>query len=407
MPPIDDLPLEEQVISFRDIVTLFVGPEKTKYSIHKTLLQDTRFFELAFSGPYKETQTQEIWLQDETPATMTFFAGYLYRKNIPTGNTQQYLNDLYDFYIFAEKIDHRNLMDATMDMMRLTSHTFDKYIDTDLLVKVYNNTFAGSGLRKFVHHLFLYAFYRNRKTAINTERKLFQRKAKKEGLKHQHYTVRWNPIFKLDRDEIKVIQDMCRDMSDLFADLIERLLAQKKYMEDPRQQSPDREWTCFAHCHGEDDICGQRDNEPEETFWEDNTNARGYKRRICHDSESDGEDEALTYRLAMKKRKSAVGDDSVMEMHEEIVEMEKGEDEMMEDENVDGEPMAEEEITDDENVDGWPMAEEDLTEDENVDEEPMEDSEGEYEEDLEASLAAMKKELAADRVGEVEVEEEL
>ncbi|EHL03435.1 hypothetical protein M7I_0658 [Glarea lozoyensis 74030] len=278
MPPIDDLPLEEQVISFRDIVTLFVGPEKTKYSIHKTLLQDTRFFELAFSGPYKETQTQEIWLQDETPATMTFFAGYLYRKNIPTGNTQQYLNDLYDFYIFAEKIDHRNLMDATMDMMRLTSHTFDKYIDTDLLVKVYNNTFAGSGLRKAVA--------------------------------------------------------------------------------------------------GSEEVHGR----PETT-----------------ESRS----------LAMKKRKSAVGDDSVMEMHEEIVEMEKGEDEMMEDENVDGEPMAEEEITDDENVDGWPMAEEDLTEDENVDEEPMEDSEGEYEEDLEASLAAMKKELAADRVGEVEVEEEL
>jgi hypothetical protein len=338
-----------------------VGSKRKKYNIHKSLLQDTRFFELAFSGPYKESQTQEIWLQDETPSTMTFFARYLYRKNLPTGNTQQYLDDLYDLYIFAEKIDHKNLMDATMDKIRATSFKFDKYVDTDLLVKVYTNTFTGSGLRKFAHHLFVYAFYRNRKTAINTERKLHQRKAKKEGLKHQHYKVRWFPVFQLDREEIKVIQDMCKDMPDLFVDLIERLLAQNKYMEDPRQQSPDREWTCFAHCHDEDEICGQRDNEPEEKFWEDNTNARGYKRKVCDDSESGGEEEGLTYRLVMKKRKFGVSDDTVMKMQEEIVEMEKAEEEVVED----------------------------------------------GEEDLEASLAAMQKEVAASDDGEMEVEMEI
>jgi hypothetical protein len=59
-----------------------------------------------------------MYLPDDSPEVIGLFIHWLYRKKIPDGNSQEYLDSLYDLYIFGEKIAAVKLMDDTMDMIQ-------------------------------------------------------------------------------------------------------------------------------------------------------------------------------------------------------------------------------------------------------------------------------------------------
>jgi hypothetical protein len=200
--------------------------------LHKNLIKKSLFFDIVFGTQFSKGKDGEMWLQDETPENKTLFIQYLYRQKIPEGHSQQYLDSLYELYIFAEKIYHEKLMDATIDAIRFTSHKFEKLIDEKTLLLVYQNTLEGSGLRKFAHTLFVYGLYRQHKKVIRTE---------------------------------------------LFCDLMVEFTKNGKFMVDPRSQEAWAE--CFGQCHDADDPCGMTDEEPVTRYWIDDHGRKTSKSR--------------------------------------------------------------------------------------------------------------------------------
>ena len=70
-------------------------------------------------------------LPDDSPGAINIFVHWLYRNNIALGGCLSYTYDLYDLYIFAEKICHEELKNKIMDAICETAQRNDL---TDMLI---------------------------------------------------------------------------------------------------------------------------------------------------------------------------------------------------------------------------------------------------------------------------------
>lgn len=62
-----------------DIVTVFVGLGKDKFTVHKNLIcASSQFFKRAFEGGFTEGVSQELTLPEEKPCLFEFFCSWLY-----------------------------------------------------------------------------------------------------------------------------------------------------------------------------------------------------------------------------------------------------------------------------------------------------------------------------------------
>ena len=68
-------------------VSIEVGPEKTKYFVHKELLcQKSRYFDKAFNSGFREAIKQSITLADEDPTHMKSFVTWVYAGDFGNSN---------------------------------------------------------------------------------------------------------------------------------------------------------------------------------------------------------------------------------------------------------------------------------------------------------------------------------
>jgi hypothetical protein len=62
-----------------DIVTVFVGPDKYKFTVHKNpICASSQFFKRAFEGGFTEGVSQELTLPEEKQCLFKFFCDWLY-----------------------------------------------------------------------------------------------------------------------------------------------------------------------------------------------------------------------------------------------------------------------------------------------------------------------------------------
>ncbi|TAQ89871.1 hypothetical protein B7494_g1793 [Chlorociboria aeruginascens] len=67
-----------------EVVTIFVGPERKHYVVHKKLLtSQSEYFDKALNGRFKEAEENCIHLEEDVPAAVALLIGWLYRGVIP------------------------------------------------------------------------------------------------------------------------------------------------------------------------------------------------------------------------------------------------------------------------------------------------------------------------------------
>jgi hypothetical protein len=167
-----------------------VGKKRTQFVIHKKLLCDTAdFFLKAFNGSFKESDGI-MRLREEYPGAFSLFVDWLYRSRISHVNTVCHWINLFNLYIFAEKLCLNELANRTIDGIRHMECCagFPNPVTIALTSHVYKKTFTDSPLRQYCIEALAYDL---------------------SNFGEQHIPV---------DDRLKKIWEYSRDDSDLFVD---------------------------------------------------------------------------------------------------------------------------------------------------------------------------------------------
>ena len=238
------------------MVTIYVGPKRKQFNVHKELICESDFFKAAFMSCFTEANDGFMYLPDDNPAAFDLYVEWVYRKRIPSGHTESYLHSLYDLYIMADKFCNIALKDTVMDTIQDLARKhdlFDPIFTKELVDKVFNYTSNETGcLALFLIHLMCYAF-------------ISRMDGKGCGGKSQsNKTFRdedFDTMWEIGRDN-KAIYRLLQDK--IFSDI--RGPANKTVV-DPRirdeTRTPSR---CRYHSHREGSYCRGGDNIANESF---------------------------------------------------------------------------------------------------------------------------------------------
>ena len=104
----------------RSIVTVYVGPEKYPFYLHKgRLCQKSSFFEKAFHGSFEEASTGSIYLEEDDVAVFELLEEWLYSEKV---NYSKDCDDpsllMVKVFCFAERVRIPTLQNITLDAIR-------------------------------------------------------------------------------------------------------------------------------------------------------------------------------------------------------------------------------------------------------------------------------------------------
>ncbi|KAG9751661.1 hypothetical protein KCU73_g6289, partial [Aureobasidium melanogenum] len=140
---------------FRGIVTVEVGPQKQKFSIHKDLLcYYSDYFRGAFDGSFKEAVDGKIWLEKEDPAIFDIFNAFLYNRRLQDTNglvgPDLSFTTLIDLWIFGDQFVVPLLQNLAIDSFQQKSDTERRIPWQTAIRKIYDNTLHGAPLRRIM-----------------------------------------------------------------------------------------------------------------------------------------------------------------------------------------------------------------------------------------------------------------
>lgn len=193
-----------------EVVKIYVGRKRKEFIVHKNLICDaSKFFNDAFTGPFKEGQEGVMYMPEDDPESFSCFIEWLYRNPLPivedgtevskvvtktkepTENKEfgpitkeehlaevsrkekeakdaedekkardarlsVQINRLLKLYYFAEKMFINGLMNRTMDRIRQGLATYGRILNYHEAKQIYFNTNQGSQLRVFCAELIVY-----------------------------------------------------------------------------------------------------------------------------------------------------------------------------------------------------------------------------------------------------------
>jgi len=118
--------LSNHRIDFQDMVQVKVGPDKTLFTIPRSVLcSSSPFFNAAFSKQWKENEEKCLSLPEEKANIFSIFLQWAFTGHIVTGLpaptkaniTSAYFDRLFDLYVFGDKYNSRPLKNRLMDMI--------------------------------------------------------------------------------------------------------------------------------------------------------------------------------------------------------------------------------------------------------------------------------------------------
>ncbi|XMA14331.1 hypothetical protein WAI453_007122 [Rhynchosporium graminicola] len=230
----------------KEIVSIYVGPKRKEFMIHKELIYESDFFRGAFSSSFAKAQEGTMCLSEDSPAAFDLYVEWPYRKQIPAGHSEFYLHSLYDFDIMADKFCHTVLKDIVMNAIQELAKKhdlLDAMFARDQVLKVFSNTTDESdGLALFLIHLVYYAF-------------ISRMKNEKVGVGKGKVTS------KFGAGDLDTTWDLGKDNKVIFTHIQDQVLAsvrgpRNRAIIDPRQRNEqDSRNTCQFHTHSPDISC--------------------------------------------------------------------------------------------------------------------------------------------------------
>ena len=145
---------------FDQIITIEVGPEKTKFHVHKGLLvYYSAYFRGALEGNFKEAKEHTIYMDDEDANLFRLVKAWMYTQHIADtlGEEIEYIFELFALYIFGEKRMIPKLRHYAISTIIEGLKMLKKMPNNDQLITyVYENTSESNPLRKLLVDLNVY-----------------------------------------------------------------------------------------------------------------------------------------------------------------------------------------------------------------------------------------------------------
>ncbi|KAH6709079.1 hypothetical protein BKA61DRAFT_579153 [Leptodontidium sp. MPI-SDFR-AT-0119] len=157
-----------------EFVTVYVGPKRKEFIIHKNLIcTKADYFSKAFRGGFLESNGS-MDLPEETASTFTLFVEWLYKSNLSEAHTRDHFIGLINVYIFSEKICLNDLGNRVIDRIREIMDNIEKCMTPALACYIYAKTGDSSPLRKLCIHSLAYALWEGKKRRIPSKEDLYK-----------------------------------------------------------------------------------------------------------------------------------------------------------------------------------------------------------------------------------------
>jgi hypothetical protein len=133
-----------------DIVTIYVGRKRKRFTVHKKLICDrSSFFARALNSSFKEAQDGVMYLPEDNADAFSSLVDFLYRRTVTWIARGTNSCGHRDLYYLAEKLCMSELMDRAMDKIHSYCVREEGSFTSKLLVmKIYGNTHEKSKLRQ-------------------------------------------------------------------------------------------------------------------------------------------------------------------------------------------------------------------------------------------------------------------
>ena len=145
-----------------DMIRVYVGPKRKRYSVHKALLAQHDWFRSRIYYFDSDLSRDHINLDLEDPEVFELLISWLYRKNLMAISTTNekvakkeatiYLN----LYLRACEWDMHELQNALMDRVRVRTTCEYGFFPRKLVDKIYKSTSPASPLRSYIVDSFIF-----------------------------------------------------------------------------------------------------------------------------------------------------------------------------------------------------------------------------------------------------------
>jgi hypothetical protein len=138
-----------------EIVTIYVGPKRKVFKIHKKLLCDqSDYFSKAFNGRFQEANG-EMYCPEDHPTAFSYFVNYVYWNVLPKSpqrsaadkKKEEYYDGLSNLFFLAEKLCMNELSNKVMDTIQDHYRVHGLVATCAGLESVYRHTHQNSKFR--------------------------------------------------------------------------------------------------------------------------------------------------------------------------------------------------------------------------------------------------------------------
>jgi len=198
-----------------DIVEVFVGPDKARFTAHKSILMKAPYFRASLSGNFSEGDSHVVTLPEEDPRAFLEILNYLYSGEVTR---------------IGEETDPTVGVYALATLVVLTWVSADSFNLENLSNKLMDE-FRAFGLRKFFHANFIIANFSN---------------LPEDCLLREYIILQIAHVFRMDGWDSYV--DKCADITDwvdeggLMVRKVFALLSSGKDIDDPSLAEDNCRW---------------------------------------------------------------------------------------------------------------------------------------------------------------------